>query len=56
MVYDTKGLQTMDDMKKDFDKFLLCGYGFFKFMPARLLRKSFIFNEKNNCELQQAIH
>ena len=40
----------------DFEKFLLCGYSFFNFMPAWLLRKSFIFNENDNCEFQQAIH
>lgn len=54
MVYDTKGLKTVDDKKKLWKNHFYCGYDFFKIAPARLLRKIFIFNEKDNCEFQQA--
>lgn len=54
MVYDTKGLKTVDDKKKLWKNHFYCGYYFFKIAPARLLRKIFIFNEKDNCEFQQA--
>ena len=53
--HGAKRLQAMDDMKYT-GNFRLCGYGFFKFTPARFLKKPCIFNGKDNCEFQQTIY